>query len=330
MFYYIPDRRGKAMGQLMQLEPWQWYPAGSDLRSEFLAQAPPRRLSITRRTPIASIGSCFAREIKKWLQANSFNFVQTAGGKWAESGSARYDRVYNSFSVRQEFERAFGTFSPRETLWEFQEGAETRLLDPYRRTIAWDSYEEMQQELAEHREQVAAAFRSCEVLIVTVGQAEVWYNRSDGAVYPLLPPVQVFDPQRHAFRLTTFEENLANLDRVHELFRQNNPAGHIIVTVSPVPLRATFRPMNSVIANSASKAALRAAVDAFCERHPETVTYFPAYEIVTVTEPDAYTEDNRHVRAETVETIMEVFERWFVDEADAPPAKTPAAAVEGR
>ena len=78
-----------------------------------------------------------------------------------------------------------------------------RLLDPYRKGVAWESREEMERELAEHRLNVQQAFGEAHVLIITIGQAEIWYHKSDGYVYPLVPPVQVFDEAHHGFRMTT-------------------------------------------------------------------------------------------------------------------------------
>lgn len=327
MYHYNPDRRGLSEVKLLKLEPWRLYPGGTDLSVDFLEQHRPEQPRLDRTTPIASIGSCFAREIKVWLQANGYNFIETATGPSTEAGSARYDRVYNTFTLRQEFERAFGDFNPIEDRWAFTDDDGTlRLLDPYRKGVAWETEQELRDELAEHRDNVRAAFSEAAVLIITVGQAEVWYHKGDGYVYPLVPPVQVFDEARHGFRLTTYEENLANLERVFELFTANNHLGHIIVSVSPVPLRATFRAMNAVVANSASKSMLRAVVDAFVSRHADRVTYFPAYEIVTVIDDNPYADDNRHVQPECVQRIMELFEAWFVDET----AGGTAIATQGR
>jgi hypothetical protein len=82
--------------------------------------------------------------------------------------------------------------------------------------------------------------------------------------------------------------------------------------------------MNALIANVASKSMLRAVVDAFVEQHSDRVTYFPAYEIVTVIDDDPYEDDHRHVQPECVHRIMELFEAWFVNDADQP---EPAAAT---
>ncbi len=318
MYSYNPDRRGLSEVKLLKLEPWRLYPKGDALSVEFLKQHRPDKPHLTQDTPIASIGSCFAREIKIWLKANNYNFIETADGPCTEAGSARYDRVYNTFTLRQEFERAFGEFNPTETSWEFEEDGQMRLLDPYRRGVAWESRQEMECELAEHRKNVQQAFSEAQVLIITIGQAEIWYHKSDGYVYPLVPPVQVFDETLHGFRVTTYEENLANLNRVFDLFAKNNPTGHIVMTLSPVPLRATFRDMNSVIANIASKSMLRAVIDALVSGHSDRVTYFPAYEVVTDLSGTPYEDDNRHVRPEAVDQVMQLFEAWFVEPKPAP------------
>lgn len=326
MYSYNPDRRGLSEVKLLALEPWRLYPKGNGLDVAFFQQSRPAAPRITRATPIASIGSCFAREIKVWLKENGYRFVETAHGPCTESGSARYDRVYNTFTLRQEIERAFGRFDPQETCWHFEENGAERLLDPYRKQVAWESREEMQCELAEHRENVRRAFTEAEVAILTVGQAEIWYHKADGYVYPLVPPVEVFDPSRHGFRLSTYEENLANLERVFDLLAANNPRLHVIVSVSPVPLRATFRQMDAVVADTAGKAILRAAVDAFVAGHRDRAVYFPAYELVRVVEPQPFKEDNRHVRREVIDRIMELFESWFVEQEQQPASRAAGAA----
>lgn len=312
MYSYNPDRRGLSEVKLLKLEPWRLYPKGDDLCVDFLKQRSPNKPRVTLSTPIASIGSCFAREIKIWLKANNYNFIETATGPCTEAGSARYDRVYNTFTMKQEFERAFGNFDPQEKFWEFVEQGENRLLDPYRKGVAWEDHDEMNRELAEHKLNVQKAFSEAEILIMTIGQAEIWYHKADNYVYPLVPPVQVFDESRHSFRMTNFQENLANLERVYELFSANNSKGHIVISLSPVPLRATFRDMNAVTANTASKSMLRAVIDAFAAAHSDRVTYFPAYEVVSVLQGEPFEDDNRHVKSEAVDEIMRLFESWFV------------------
>ena len=312
MYAYNPNRKSIAEVQILKLETHRLYPPQADLNDEFLRRPKPNGLRIDRTTPIASIGSCFAREIKFWLREQNYNYLQFATGPCTEAGSARYDRVYNTFSIRQEVERAFGKFAPTCNLWRFEEDGRERLLDPYRHCVAWENEQDMHTELAEHQTAVFRAFTEAKVIIITVGQGEVWYDKRDNTVYPMAPPSKVFDRDIHAFRMSTFGENYANLQVTYDLIKQHNPNAHLILTVSPVPLLATFQARNSIEANCGSKSMLRAVVDEFVREHSADVTYFPAYEIVTCTNKTPFQEDARHVQRSTVDTIMSLFEHRFL------------------
>ncbi len=313
MYIYNPNRKGLAEVKILGLETWRLYPPLEQLKVDFLKQNDGTNLRIEKGTPIASIGSCFAREIKTWLIDNGYNYVQTATGVCTESGSARYDRVFNTFSIRQEFERAFGAFEPVTKCWRLFENGKERLLEPYRYMLAWDSEDEMEAELIEHRDAVREAFTTAKVIIITVGQSEIWYDKRDDSVFPMVPPQEIFDPEIHGFRMSTYQENLDNLNRSYELLKAANPDAHVLITVSPVPLRATFRRVNSVIADTAGKSMLRAVVDEFVRNAGDDVTYFPAFEVVKVLAETPFKEDARHVRRDTVADIMSLFEAWFVE-----------------
>ncbi len=284
----------------------QMFPKGDDLAPDFLAG--PSRGLMDKATPIASIGSCFAREIKDYLTEAGFNYVQTATGPNARHGSAAWDRVYNTFSLRQEFERALGTFAPKERLWELADG---RVVDPYRKDVVWDSMAEAEAGLEEHRRTAREALMQARILFVTIGLTEIWYSREDGSVFFQVPPAEVYDEAKHAFRASTFAENLENLRVMHRLLSEANPDCTMVVTVSPVPLRATFRDENVVSANTQSKSTLLAAAREFTDS-TEGVFYFPSYELVTAVIDRPFEEDNRHVKRSTVREIMRVFEANFL------------------
>ena len=58
-------------------------------------------------------------------------------------------------------------------------------------------------------------------------------------------------------------QNFDNLATIYRIIRQRRPEAAIVLTLSPVPLFATFRPVSCVTANSVSKAILRVAIDEF-------------------------------------------------------------------
>ena len=88
------------------------------------------------------------------------------------------------------------------------------------------------------------------------------------------------ESQHYAFWNMKAGDVTADFAAVADLLKEVNPKARIIVTVSPVPLVATYEARHAMVSNSCTKAALRVAVDDICAARPEVV-YFPAYEIVT-------------------------------------------------
>ena len=78
----------------------------------------------------------------------------------------------------------------------------------------------------------------------------------------------------------------------------------VVITVSPVPLLATFTNEDCVVANELSKSTLRAVAGYFTNKY-EYVDYFPAYEMVRHLGISAYRDDNIHVRYELIKIITE-------------------------
>ncbi len=93
-----------------------------------------------------------------------------------------------------------------------------------------------------------------------------------------------------------------------------------VVTVSPVPLQATFTDQDVIVANAESKAVLRAAAGAFARRH-DNVSYFPSYEMVTHSHPDfALRPDRAHVEWAMVDRIMSSFIDAYPPRPSEPPS----------
>ena len=154
-----------------------------------------------------------------------------------------------------------------------------------------------------------AAVLEADVLIITLGLVEAWYDRKLGSYLNVFPAgAMQADPDRYELRITGYAENLAALDSFWVFLREatRRPI-RMIVTVSPIPFNATFSGHDVVEANTYSKAVLRAVAQDFADAHDD-VMYFPSYEMVTLSDPDAvWTPDMRHVRPEFVRRIMDYF-----------------------
>jgi hypothetical protein len=85
----------------------------------------------------------------------------------------------------------------------------------------------------------------------------------------------------------------------------------ILLTVSPVPLTATFSDQCATVANSFSKAVLRVCAHRLAANLPD-VDYFPSYEMVMSGGLANFSDDNVHVQdgfvREIVYTMLDSYE----------------------
>ncbi len=164
------------------------------------------------------------------------------------------------------------------------------------------------------RQTTQTLFRQTDVFILALGLSEIWYDEPTGEVFWRSVPERVVDPVRHKFRVSTVEVNKQNLLSIYRAIREFCPQAKIVVTLSPIPLVATFRPVSALTANALSKAVLRAAVD-------ETLAvvggdgvlhYWPSYEIVVEEfSSERWWDDRRHIRPEVIFYVMRLFEDAF-------------------
>ena len=277
------------------------------------------RFRISPSTPIASMGSCFAREIKRRLIQRDYNYITEETYQPASlHASAAWERVYSTHCMRQIFEYTFEDWQPDLRWWHAPQSKKVQ--DPYRRVILYETLKEAEADFEQHRDHSRRALQKAEVLILTLGLTEIWQDTIDGSVIclPAGPYVsEGGDMRRYGFRVSRYEENLTNLERIYEIMAAHNPDCKILVTVSPVNLWATFRRDIDVISASCnSKATLRAAADEFTVRH-ENVYYFPAFEMATIYQPLSgltyFSEgrENFHVNKPTVKFIMRHFFRHY-------------------
>ncbi|MFH0960994.1 MAG: GSCFA domain-containing protein [Pseudomonadota bacterium] len=306
-------------------ESWQVWPGSYDnpvVHDNFL-MPPYTGPRITKSTRIASMGSCFAREIKSELLREGFAYItEEADRPASKHASAAWERLYNTFSMRQIFEYTFGEFKPDVRWWEAPQTKTVQ--DPYRRIILYGSEVEAQNDFRHHVQCSRRALESAEVIILTLGLTEIWQDRFDGSVIclPSGPYVnEGGDMSRYEFRVSRYAENLENLERIGALLLEHNPMCHIFLTVSPVHLWATFRTDCDVVSASCnSKSTLRAVADEFTCSH-RNVTYFPAFEMASIYRPmmghTIYAEgrENFHVNRDTVRFIMKhFFEAYAIKE----------------
>ena len=108
-------------------------------------------------------------------------------------------------------------------------------------------------------------FEKVDVFIFTLGHTETWRSRHDGAVFPLAPGVVAgaMKGEDYEFINLTKSDVLADLEEFMYEFTKINPTAKVVVTVSPVPLAATYEKSHVLVATTYSKAVLRVAAEEF-------------------------------------------------------------------
>lgn len=293
------------------------------------------KFGISPEDRVATAGSCFAQHIARTLKASGFHYfvpeaapdgVEDQEAKARNYGvfSARFGNIYTVRQLLQLIERVEGKYRPLESAWPGRSGS---LVDPYRPQIepeGFDSEEALQASRDVHFAAVRRMLREMDVFVFTLGLTEGWRARQDGAVFPLAPGVAggAMDPDRYEFVNFDVDSIRQDLHEVIAHLKRINPTLRIILTVSPVPLIATFEPRHALVSTTYSKAVLRVVADEMWRRY-DHVDYFPSYEIITgaYNRGAYYADDLREVREEGVAHVMRTFMRHYAGNGQAAPAR---------
>lgn len=291
------------------------------------------KFKISQSDKVATAGSCFAQHIARTLKSSGFHyFVPESAPDGADEleakarnygvYSARFGNIYTVRQLRQLIERVEGAYHPQESVWSGKAGG---FVDPYRPQIEPNGFVDeaaLEASRKEHFAAVRRMLRETDVLVFTLGLTEGWRSRADGAVFPLAPGVAGGAMDKNKYEFINFDVDSIRQD-LHEVIahlKRINPACRVILTVSPVPLIATYEPRHALVSTTYSKAVLRVVADEMWRQY-EHVDYFPSYEIITgsYNRGTYFEEDLREVREEGVAHVMRTFMRHYAGgKADLP------------
>jgi hypothetical protein len=300
---------------------WRRAVAQAD-RIDPVVEAP---FAIGPREHIATLGSCFAQHLSRELAARGYRSLVTEPDPAAQGHPpfpARVGNIYTARQLLQLFDRAYGLFHPGEAAWRLGEA----WVDPFRpRVASFPSEAALARDRKRHLACVRTMFETADVLVFTLGLTESWMSAADGAVYPLAPGVHggAAGPD-HLFRNMTADEIARDLREFRRKLKVVNPDARLILTVSPVPLIATYADRHVLVSNTYSKAALRVAAETLCGEDPE-VAYFPSYEMVV--QGRHFAEDQRSVTEAGVAQVMDVFCAHYLGAAPSARARAQAPAA---
>ena len=276
-----------------------------------VSPAPNPSFTFSQDDTVFAIGSCFARNLEGALHAAGMNVLSRRPdlGPIGESVGAagNFLNKYTAPSILNDLKWALerDSFPGEKVIYPISEGVFSdpqmglgRLTHPL---------EDILQMRTLYLDKMAEA-ANADVVIVTLGYVEAWYDTQLDLYLNILPPPQLCkaEPDRFEFRVLGFDDVLGALEDIHALLTKHREKPlKMLITVSPVPLRSTFRDVDILVANTYSKSVQRAAVETFVANRND-VDYFPSYETVSLSNPSVSWSrgDYRHVSPDIVARIM--------------------------
>ncbi len=283
-----------------------------------------------------AIGSCFANELRTALELKGFDVYPKCSSdilkdiwpveaqknsSWTVYGGSKgwwddrsHLQCYNTYSIKQEFEKAYGEWEQDDDDYFEVSAGEGKIhyWDPYRRSVYANSPEDLKQMVKQHDKVMKDGILGADVIIITLGQTEIFRRTENQKV--------TCQYNRHfrndvEFEVSTFFDNYNNVKRICDLINRHHPEKKIVITTSPVAMAQTFQKKDVVVANTENKSLLR-TVAGQVEREYDNVYYYPSYELCMYN-TNSFKIDLRHVTEHRVKSIMDTFLQTHVDMGDA-------------
>ena len=251
---------------------------------------------------VFTIGSCFARNIERYLVDYTLPTMQFRAPKeeWPDAGPNGLLNEYNPGAITQRIQRAFtGEPAPDDTIVEHPGRGFLDLLLPGNVPVSLDR-------AMQRRAEIDAIYRdlpNADVVIITLGLVEVWFDTKTTCYLNRIPPHHSLrdEPERYKLRVMDVFDALPLLKEAFRLLIDSG--SKVLVTVSPVPFNTTFSGDDVVVANTFSKAVLRVCAQRLATN--PSVDYFPSYEIVVSGGLNSFVDDNIHVQDRLVKEVVE-------------------------
>lgn len=205
------------------------------------------------------VGSCFAQNISQKFVDLKFNTLVNPFGI-----------IYNPLSIGQMFENiANGKLYTEKDV--FCDHGMWNCWDAHS-SLSSRNREECLANLNNAIKTSADFLKKTDVAFITLGTAFVYFMKLGGMV---VSNCHRQDPEFFGRELISVEETARSLEKIVDILRMQNSRIKVVFTVSPLRHLS-----DGAHGNNLSKSTLHLAVSRVEAKFPETVSYFPSYEIV--------------------------------------------------
>lgn len=261
-----------------------------------------RKGLVSHRTPVVTLGSCFADAVARRLTDRLFTVTANPFGT-----------LYNPASIAAAARRIAREeeFAPDELFCH--EGRWRSWL--CHTLLSFEGTAESAAEQFNHRlREAAESLRQAKTAIITLGTAWVFTLRSTGATVANCHkmPASLFDRRR-----LTVDESARLITDAVEAMRSTAPGLAVIVTVSPIRHAADGHHGNQLSKSTLMLAAEQAVGQ--LDRPDAPAVYFPAFEalIDDLRDYRFYDTDMRHPTGQAADYVFGIFADSFFDQPTA-------------
>jgi hypothetical protein len=267
---------------------------------------------------IITVGSCFAQHIGAQLDKLGFHRLQYglsprhATSEMIRSFSYPIGNIYTPGMLLQWLEAATDSCPYTHSAHADFVEHDGRWYDLYRPSIPEGGFLSLNDAVDERQQtirQIRDSLGDVDLVIFTLGLTEGWEDKRGFrlASAPILGRPN-YDPRLHHFVNYDFETLKSDLFKCIQIFRRFNSNTKFVLTVSPVPLTATFEQRHVLLSSMFSKSLLRVVAEDFYKSDPH-VDYFPSYELINLQSyNDHYFDNNlRTVKNDGVRFVMNHF-----------------------
>lgn len=281
--------------------------------------------AIEPKAKIFAIGSCFARNVERYLFNAGYDVPTRRFLQQSHENSDISGEILNKYTppsiwqelswTRQILDRD-GIVRPEDIEDFLLPLTNGKVIDLQRRFV--DRFGLTRDEALAQRRSFFDLFRQAfdaDVVIITLGLVECWWDSRAGQYIEMSAMLADYNQDsRFSFRRLDYPECYDFTKRSIDLLNGGGEK-HILITTSPVPIARTFTADDVIVANTYSKSVLRAVAGKIAEETPGT-DYFPSYESVMLTRrPELWEDDMAHVESAFIDRIMRRVEAAYVGEA---------------
>jgi len=267
---------------------------------------------LNKKTKVFSIGSCFAVNFGRWIKLHSIEVVDP---KWGMH--------YNPYTILSEIKKAGGiSFKNQQVIWKVKKKNKELYIDGLRHPILAYSFSELKKIQQNILNVSKKGIVNSDLIIITLGLSEIWEERTNTGEWVAInrtPPKDIFNANSEKYRNRNMSVSECKLciSEIIKCIKFINKKAKIVFTVSPMPLKTSFKDMSIRISNNMSKANLLSAIYEVIDKkskNDSNIIYFPAYEIFMSEDSNkSWQDDMRHPTKEAVERVCKEFVNAFAE-----------------